>query len=119
MQVIGPGLKLYRDGDLIGRQFGTDVSRIDLFGINAGGNFVVLELKAGEADRAVLGQILPYVGWVREHLAKGKAVRGIAIASDFSADVLAATNVLSNFSLYRYSVEFRFKKVAPTVPLAR
>ena len=119
LQVIEPGLKLYREDDLSGRQFGTDVSRIDLLGIDAGGNFVVIELKAGEADRTVLGQILPYMGWVREHLAKGKAVRGIVVASDFSSDLLAAINVLSNFSLYRYAVQFSFKKVAPLAPVAR
>ncbi len=119
LQIIEPGLRLYREGDLNGRQFGTDVSRIDLLGIDAGGNFVVIELKAGEADRTVLGQILPYMGWVREHLAKGKALRGLVIASDFSSELLAAMNVLSNFSLYRYAVQFSFKKVAPLAPVAR
>ena len=119
LQVIEPGLRVYREGELSGRQFGTDVSRIDPLAQDSAGNFVVIELKAGEADRAVLGQILPYMGWVREHLANGKAVRGVVIASDFSPEVLAATNVLSNFSLYRYSVQFSFRKVAPTVPLTR
>ena len=119
LQIIEPGLKLYREGQLSGRQFGTDVSRIDLLGIDAGGNLVVIELKAGEADRTVLGQILPYMGWVREHLAKGKAVRGIVVASDFSSELLAAINVLSNLSLYRYAVQFSFKKIAPIAPVAR
>jgi len=67
----------------------------------------------------VLGQILPYMGWVREHLEKGKAMRGIVIASDFSSELLAAINALSNFSLYQYSVQFSFRKVAPVAPVAR
>ncbi len=52
-------------------------------------------------------------------MAKGQAVRGVVIASEFSPEVLAATKVLSNFSLYRYSVQFSFRKVAPTVPMTR
>lgn len=119
LQVIEPGLRPYREGEIKGRQFGTDVSRIDLLGQDASGNFVIIELKAGEADRTVLGQILPYMGWVREHLAGGKAVRGVVVASDFSQDVLSATRVLSNFSLYKYSVQFSFRKVAPEVPMSR
>jgi hypothetical protein len=119
IQTIEPGLKLYREEDLKGRQFGTDVSRIDLLGQDPGGNLVVIELKAGEADRAVLGQILPYMGWVRQNLAKGKAVRGVVVASDFSQDLLFAINELSNLSLFRYSVQFMFKKVAPPVPMMR
>ena len=121
LQMIEPGLKLYRDEVLKGRQFGTDVSRIDLLGQDPGGNLVVIELKAGEADRTVLGQILPYMGWVRQHLAKGKAVRGVVIASDISQDLLYAMRAsdLSNLSLFRYSVQFMFKKVAPPVPMAR
>jgi len=95
------------------------VSRIDLLAQDAAGNLVVIELKAGEAGREVLGQILPYMGWVREHLAKGKAVRGIVVASDFTPELLAAVNVLSNFALYRYAVQFTLRKVAPVSPMSR
>jgi len=119
LQVIESGLKLYVEGALKGRQFGTDVNRIDLLAQDGAGNLVVIELKAGEAGREVLGQILPYMGWVREHLAKGKAVRGIVVASDFTSELLAAINVLSNFALYRYAVQFTLKKVAPVAPMTR
>jgi len=119
LSVIESGLKLYVEGALKGRQFGTDVSRIDLLAQDGAGALVVIELKAGEAGREVLGQILPYMGWVREHLAKGKAVRGIVVASEFTPEILAAVNVLSNFALYRYAVQFTLRKVAPVAPVSR
>ena len=59
------------------------------------------------------------MGWVREHLARGKAVRGIVVASDFTPEILAAVNVLSNFALFRYAVQFTLRKLAPTAPKAR
>lgn len=114
LQAIEPGLKLYTEGDRPGRQFGTDVGRIDFLTLDTSGNFVVIELKAEEADRTVLGQILSYMGWVKERLSKGKAVRGILIASEFAQDLVTAINVLSNIALYQYSVQFNFRKV-PTV----
>jgi hypothetical protein len=120
LRAVESGLKLFEEGKLTGRQFVTDVGRIDLLALDASSNFVVFELKAGEADRTVLGQILSYMGWVKEHLSKGTNVRGILIASDFSQDILAAANVLNDLTLYRYSVQFSFRRTpAPLLKKAQ
>jgi hypothetical protein len=110
LQEFEPGMTVYREKELTGRQFETDVGRIDLLAQDSSKNFVVIELKAGEADRTVLGQVLSYMGWVKEHLAHGKTVRGIVIAFGFSHDIIAATNVLENLTLSRYSVQFTFSE---------
>lgn len=109
---IEPGLKLYTDGDTTGRQFATDVGRIDLLALDASGAFVVIEAKAGVADRAVLGQILPYMAWVEDNLAKGKPVRGIIVASDFAPALPPTVKKLPmGLALCKYWAEFRFKRI--------
>ncbi|TET89590.1 MAG: EVE domain-containing protein [Methanomassiliicoccales archaeon] len=119
LQVLEEGLHLFIDGEREGRQYSTDVSRIDLLAKDRNDTFVVIELKAGEADRKSLAQILPYMGWVREYLAKGREVRGIIVASDFSPDLIAATNVVANLSLCRYSVDFSFEGIVPRIELTK
>jgi hypothetical protein len=119
LDVLEPGLRLYQEEGVKGRQYGTDASRLDLLATDTGGNFVVIELKAGEADRSIFGQILPYMGWVREHLANGKAVRGIVVAADFTSDVMMAIREVSNLELFRYAVQFSFNRVAPVAPMSR
>jgi hypothetical protein len=51
---------------IIGRQVSTDLgSVIDLLGISASGNTVIIELKKGRTPREVLTQILEYGVWVQ------------------------------------------------------
>lgn len=81
--------------------------------------FVVVELKAGVADRTALGQILPYIGWLREHLAKGGTVPGIVVASEFAPELIVAIHIVANLTLYRYAVTFSFTLVARPVPVSK
>lgn len=109
---LEPGLKLYRDGETSGRQFSTDAGRIDLLATDKSGAFVAIEVKAGRAERDVLGQILTYVNSIREHPAGGQPVRGIIVASDFAPVLLPTTRDLSpKVTLYRYWTEFRFRRL--------
>jgi hypothetical protein len=69
------GLHLYQEGDRTGQQFQISFDakkqgRIDILAVDEVGNFIVIEIKAGEADRDVCGQIQGYMGWVKEHLAE-------------------------------------------------
>ena len=80
---IENGLELYSKEGLNGRQFNTEVGRIDILAIDKNLNFVVIELKAGTAKYSVIGQILGYISWVRQNIAEGREVRGIIIADNF------------------------------------
>lgn len=71
---------------LVKRQCATPIGRIDLlcraqFGK---GPYVVIEVKRAEADDAVFGQVLRYIGWIHLHKegARGN-VRGIILAGSF------------------------------------
>lgn len=109
LEQLERGLKLYTDGEITGQQYNTKVAGIiDLLAIDANGNWVVIELKAAEADRQVCGQIQAYMGWVKEELAEGKKVRGIIVANDFTVRAVYAAKVVPDLTLKKYQINFRF-----------
>ena len=69
---IEPGLSL------VERQLSTPAGRLDLFCRDLNGNYVVVELKKTHGTDQVVGQILRYMGWVREAYPES-TVRGIII----------------------------------------
>ncbi len=108
---FGEPLTLYKDeDDTIGQQYITDVGIIDILTKDKEGNFVVIELKRGRSDQKVIGQILSYIGWVRENLAtNGEQVRGIVIASDGNNALLSAQREVSDkvkILYYRVKIDF-------------
>jgi RecB family endonuclease NucS len=108
---IEEGLTLYSEEDLSGRQYSTDVGRIDLLAIDKEGNFVVIELKAGLATDRVVGQVLGYMRYVRKNLAKGRDVRGIVVADDFDERLKYAVAEIPKLKLKKYVVEFEFRDI--------
>jgi len=108
---IETGLELYSKGGVTGRQFNTEVGRIDILAIDKNGDFVVIELKAGTASNSVIGQILGYISWVRQNISQGRNVRGIIIADDFDKRVKYAVSETPNISLKKYEVTFILKDV--------
>jgi hypothetical protein len=68
---------------------------------------VVVELKAGMADSRAIGQILGYIGdlLVEED---GRKIKGILVAHDFDERCKAAARAVSNLTLKKYSIEFKF-----------
>ena len=81
------GLNLFDDGSRSGRQYTCEAGRIDLLCRDASSNFVVLELKKGEAPQETLLQILRYMSWVRQNLSHGKDVRGMIVAESTDAEL--------------------------------
>ncbi len=110
LEQLEPGLKLYKENELLGHQYDTGVvGRIDILAIDSRENCVVIELKAGEADDRVCGQILRYMGWVKLNLVKdGKIVRGIIVANSFTKRMKYAADALPNIVLKRYEVNFTY-----------
>ena len=63
---------------------GVGIGRSDLICKDKFGNYVVLELEIGKSSDVVVGQILRYMGYVRENWAgpEGKEVSGIILTPD-------------------------------------
>lgn len=112
LEQLEKGLRLYEKDGMSGQQVDAKVAgRIDILAVDSNDDLVVIELKAGEADRQVCGQIQAYMGWIKENLAGEKKVRGIVIASDFTERLLYAAKVVPGLRLKRYQISFKFTDV--------
>ena len=87
----------------------TDAGRIDLLARDANNHLVVVELKAGRAKDAALGQLLGYIGCLS---ATEPNIRGILVASAFDSRVVFAARGLSNVKLVRYQLSFNLDEVS-------
>lgn len=102
-------LTKYEIDDQSGRQFPAGPWSIDFLCIDkANDDFVVIELKRGKTSDAAVGQVLRYMGWVTENLAKsGQKVRGIIISQEVDDGLKYAVKGLSNVSVLTYKVDFK------------
>ena len=70
----------------------------------------MLELKREQSSDSTVGQVLRYMGFVREHVAaKGDAVEGVIIARVGDDKIRYALDMIPNVNLMLYEVEFRLK----------
>ncbi len=109
---FGEPLTLYIDDEgTPAQQYPTSEGFIDLLAKDRDGGFVVIELKKGRSNQQVVGQVLSYVGWVKNNLAgKGQKVRGFIVAADGNRALLDAVSTVSNFiSVKYYRVKFNFE----------
>jgi hypothetical protein len=104
LEVIEKGLKPDPAYQL--EEYSVDVGRIDLLCKDFHDNWVVIELKADWAGDDAVGQILGYMGWVKEHLPNGTSVRGIIVCKNTTGRVKAAIKWVPNLSLKRFALNF-------------
>ena len=110
---LEPGLSLFQEQEKSGKQFDAGpAGRIDILCVDQGNNLVVLELKAGEADDKVCTQVLRYMGWVQENIAKGRQVRGMIVANEFNEKLKYAVKPVPMIALKKYDVSFKFANIS-------
>jgi len=105
--------KIYEeDGELVGQQYGTDAGPIDILAVSKDGQrLLVVELKRGRASDVVVGQILRYMGYVKEQIAEAhQTVEGVIIALDDDQKLRWALLAVPSISFYRYQVSFKLIK---------
>jgi len=105
---------LYSDGDLISKQYKTDIGIIDiLVKDKKKGNHVVIELKRNQTSDDTFGQLSRYMGWVKRHL-KDDKVKGIIIAGKYDKKLDYALEFAPfDTDVFIYNVSFtlnEFKK---------
>jgi len=101
---------LEQDGDQVGYEYpaGT-IGSIDLLARHkTEPRWLVIELKRNQSSDATVGQILRYMGWAEEHLAKdGEKVEGMIIAHGKDEKIRYALKRVSDVRLMLYEVKFQ------------
>jgi len=97
------------EGELVGQQFPTDTGPIDILGISKDAKtLAVIELKRGRATDVVVGQVLRYMGFVKDELAEEhQSVRGVVIALEDDQRLRRALAMVPVIDFYRYEVSFK------------
>jgi hypothetical protein len=105
------------DGEVIGEEYQTkEVGNIDILAKNkTKKEWVVIELKKGQSNDAVVGQTLRYMGWVeRKLIKKGESVKGIIIVKEVDNKLKSALSFLKNkvdIDCFAYNVQFSLNEM--------
>ncbi len=105
--------KIFEEGgEPVGQQYATDAGPIDILAISKDKKrLLVVELKRGRASDAVVGQILRYMGFIKEQIAeKGQTVEGVIIALEDDKKLRYALASVPAISFYRYKISFKLVK---------
>jgi restriction system protein len=96
----------------VGQQYPTDAGPIDILAVSKDKKRVlVVELKRGRASDSVVGQVLRYMGFVKEQIAEeGQTVEGAVIVAEDDQRLRWALLNVPSVSFYRYEVSFRLKR---------
>ena len=105
---------IYENGDLISKQFKTEIGIIDILAKDKmSNNYVVIELKRNQTSDDTFGQLTRYMGWVKRHL-KDDKVKGIIIAGKYDKKLDYALEYAPfDTDVFIYNVSFtlnEFKK---------
>ena len=100
------------DGERVGQQFPTDTGPIDILAISKDRKtLLVVELKKGRASDVVVGQVLRYMGFVKDELSEPEqTVRGVIIALEDDKRTKRALAMVPAIEFYRYKVSFKLVK---------
>ena len=101
------------DGELVGQQYQSDTGPMDILAIKKDkSQLLVVELKKGRASDVVVGQVLRYMGYVKQELAEStQSVKGVIIALEDDVKIRRALAMTPDISFYRYEISFKLNKV--------
>jgi restriction system protein len=97
------------EGEPVGQQYATDAGPIDILAISKDRKrLLVVELKRGRATDVVVGQVLRYMGYIKEQIAEEfQTVEGAIIALEDDQKLRWALAVVPSVSFYRYQISFK------------
>jgi restriction system protein len=112
--VFGKDFEVFTDGGaIVGQQYPTDTGPIDILATSKDKKTIlVIELKRGRASDVVVGQMLRYMGYVKDVLVEeGQEVRGAIIALEEDIRLRQALKMVPFVEFYLYKISFSLLKV--------
>ncbi len=101
---------IFEEGSLQSQQYKTDIGSIDILAKDkVSGEYVVIELKKNQTSDDTVGQILRYMGWVKEKL-KDVNVRGVIVAGKYDEKLNYARQMIPGLEVYIYEVQFNLRE---------
>lgn len=100
------------EGEPVGQQYATDAGPIDVLAVSKDKKrLLVVELKRGRASDVVVGQVLRYMGYVKDQIAEDdQTVEGAIIALEDDQKMRWALMSVPSITFYRYQVSFKLMK---------
>jgi hypothetical protein len=100
---------IYEDGDLLSQQYRTDIGPIDILARRKDGKgFTVIELKKNQTSDDTIGQVLRYMGWVKQEL-QPEVVAGLVVAGKYDKRLHYAASMAPNVEVFVYEVSFNLR----------
>lgn len=109
---FGKQYDIYSDEEQNGQQYPIGNWFIDILAVSKDKKqLLVIELKKGRPSDVVVGQILRYMGYVKESIAEtNQEVHGIIIANEDDSALQYALKMTSNITFYRYHIQFSLQR---------
>lgn len=100
------------EGEQVGQQYSTDAGIIDILAVSRDKKrILIIELKRGRVSDVVVGQVLRYMGYVREQIAEpNQTVEGVIIGLEDDQKLKWAISSVPSISFYRYKIDFDLEK---------
>lgn len=113
IKINGKKIMLYVDE--LGRdgvEYQTDVGYIDILAVDEEDNFIIFELKRARAPDSAVGQILRYMGWIKNNMAEGKKVSGVIVSKKSDDRIKYAVAMVPEINLFEYELSFKINEVS-------
>ena len=100
------------EGEQVGQQYSTDAGIIDILAVSRDKKrILIIELKRGRVSDVVVGQVLRYIGYVREQIAEpNQTVEGVIIGLEDDQKLKWAISSVPSISFYRYKIDFKLEQ---------
>ncbi len=72
----------------------------------------VFELKLSRGADKAMGQILRYIGWLKQNFAEDKGVKGVIVAKNVDEKLKYAASIIPDLSLFEYELNFKIREVS-------
>jgi len=110
LHIIEAGLHLYEEEGVKGIEYPAGGRFIDILAVDRNGDFVVIELKVSRGYDRVVGQLMRYMALIKENQAEStQKVRGIIVAREISKDLLLASSLIKDVSLFEYEISLSLR----------